>query len=292
MGLSIPSKIVWWATQAALSPLGVVWFGLNTAKTSAGVVADTWRLLMDALRDPFAKDTYKKYWTRLGDWRKNYKADNKAGWKRFWAPYEGNRGEAYGLSKLTTRPTHAVYWWAKYGLWTALDFSRRAAATPFTWGGNLFLKKENRVKLWKWDKWFKTNMKKWRGSYGEGFKELKKWSSASEKKDKPEEKKDDKAKDESKDKKKEAPKEDKIDDKKDKPEEKKDDKEVLDLKERISKMEEHMAKISEQLAEVLEAKEDKKWWMKIVKWAPKVKINSKPEEKAPVIWEDTPAIAA
>lgn len=180
MALSIPSKIVWGWTQTILSPLSVVGAWLNTGKTLGGMIADTWRLLLNAIKDPFSKETYKTYGSRISGGYKTFKADNKAWWKRFWAPYEGKRDQAYGVSKLTSYPTHAIYWWIKYWVWTVFDTARRAAATPFTFTGNMFLKKENRVKLWK--EWWKNNMKKRRWSYGDGFKQLKKSSEWSDKK--------------------------------------------------------------------------------------------------------------
>jgi len=173
MWISVPAKIVWWTAQAALSPLSMAWFWINTGKTAFNIISDTWRSLLETIKSPLSKKNYKNFSTRIWNNLKTYKADTKEWWKDFWAPYEWKRDKSYGLTKWLMYPTHMLYGWAKYALWSALDFSWRAAATPFAWTWNMFLKKENKIKLWKWEKWFKANMKKWRGSYGEWFKQLK-----------------------------------------------------------------------------------------------------------------------
>jgi hypothetical protein len=153
--------------------LSIAWFWINTGKTALDVISDTWRSLLEAIKSPLSKKSYKNFSTRIWNNLKTYKTDTKEWWKDFWSPYEWKRDKSYGLTKWLMYPTHALYGWAKYALWSALDFTWRAAATPFAWIWNMFLKKENKIKLWKWEKWFKANMKKWRGSYGEWFKQLK-----------------------------------------------------------------------------------------------------------------------
>lgn len=175
--------------------------------------------------------------------------------------------------------------------WTAIEWTWRAILNP-SWNailhsrdvlGNFLVNPWNAIKSVLSDKPvsdFKYEHLKTRDiSKNNWMANLITGGKKSEKKEaKPEEKKEDKPKEEAK------PEE--------KKEEVKDNKEIISLKEKMSKMEEQMKIISDQLAKVLKDNEEKKGGMKIVKWAPKPKINTKPAEDTPVIWEETPAMAA
>ena len=172
MGLTIPARIwggfVQWTWGALIETPR---FLLKTWKLFASVIADTAGALWDVLLWKQNKKKNRK--EAISDTWKGYKKSNREDWEHFWAPFEGKWDKSYGLSKLVAYPTHAIYGGIKEGLKTALDFSWRGLLTLPAWAGNMFLKKENRVKLWKGEHGFKSNMKKWRWSYIEGFKQLK-----------------------------------------------------------------------------------------------------------------------
>ena len=172
MGLTIPARIwggfVQWTWGALIETPR---FLLKTWKLFASVIADTAGALWDVLLWKQNKKKNRK--EAISDTWKGYKKSNREDWEHFWAPFEGKWDKSYGLSKLVAYPTHAIYGGIKEGLKTALDFSWRGLLTLPAWAGNMFLKKENRVKLWKGEHGFKSNKKKWRWSYKEGFKQLK-----------------------------------------------------------------------------------------------------------------------
>ena len=194
MGLTIPARIwgglVQWTWGVLVETPR---FLLKTWKLLGSVVADTAGALWDVLLWKQNKKKNRK--EAISDAWKGYKKSNKEDWEHFWAPFEGEWDKSYGLSKLVAYPTHAIYGGIKEGLKTALDFSWRGLLTLPAWAGNMFLKKENRVKLWKGEHGFKSNMKKWRWSYIEGFKQLK-----TKKKEKEEDKKKEKEEDKKKEK--------------------------------------------------------------------------------------------
>ena len=200
MGLTIPARIwggfVQWTWGALIETPR---FLLKTWKLFASVIADTAGALWDVLLWKQNKKKNRK--EAISDAWKGYKKSNREDWEHFWAPFEGEWDKSYGLSKLVAYPTHAIYGGIKEGLKTALDFSWRGLLTLPAWAGNVFLKKENRVKLWKGEHGFKSNMKKWRWSYIEGFKQLK-----SKKEEKEDKKKEDKKKEEKKEEKEEEKK--------------------------------------------------------------------------------------
>lgn len=186
MGLTIPARIwggfVQWTWGALIETTR---FLLKTWKLFASVIADTAGALWDVLLWKQNKKKNRK--KAISDAWEGYKKSNREDREHFWAPFEGKWDKSYGLSKLVAYPTHAIYGGIKEGLKTALDFSWRGLLTLPAWAGNMFLKKENRVKLWKGEHGFKSNMKKWRWSYIEGFKQLK--SKKEEKEEKEEDKK-------------------------------------------------------------------------------------------------------
>ncbi len=172
VGLTIPAKFWWGLVQWIWGAfIETPRFLLKTWKLLASVVADTAGALWDVLL--WKQNKKKKRKEAISDAWKGYKKSNKEDWEHFWAPFEGEWDKSYGLSKLVAYPTHAICGGIKEGLKTALDFSWRGLLTLPAWTGNMFLKKENRVKLWKGEHGFKANMENWRWSYIEGFRQLK-----------------------------------------------------------------------------------------------------------------------